>query len=179
MNRNVEIKARVDSLTVIRDRVKALASESPLVLVQEDTFFNSICGRLKLRQFADSQEGELIYYQRADRKGPKESHYIVHRTRDPESLKEVLSLSLGVHGVVRKRRELFHVGQTRVHLDEVDGLGIFAELEVVLRADQDPSEGMAIATRLMEQLGISNSQLVDRAYLDLLDDTGGPQKMRR
>ena len=60
------------------------------------------------------------------------------------------------------------MGQTRVHLDEVEGLGTFVELEVVLRPDQSPAEGTLIATGLMKKLGISDDQLVDRAYLDLL-----------
>jgi predicted adenylyl cyclase CyaB len=169
MNRNVEIKARVDNLAAIRDRVKALADDGPAVLEQEDTFFACPHGRLKLRQSPGSAEAELIYYERPDRKGPRESRYVVHRTRDTESLKQVLSRALGVRGVLCKRREFFLIGQTRVHLDEVAELGTFAELEVVLRPEQDASEGTAIAAALMKQLGIANDQLVDRAYFDLLD----------
>jgi adenylate cyclase class IV len=105
MNRNIEIKARVDNLASVRDRAKALVGETSVVLKQEDTFFVCPNGRLKLRQSAGSAEAELIYYERPDRRGPKESHYVIHRTRDGESLKQVLSQSLGVRGVVRKRRE--------------------------------------------------------------------------
>jgi predicted adenylyl cyclase CyaB len=169
MNRNVEIKACVDSLLAIRDRVRALADDGPRLLEQEDTFFVCPKGRLKLRQLSGAAEAELIYYERSDRKGPKESHYVVHRTADGEGLKRVLSQSLGVRGVVRKRRELFLVGQTRVHLDEVEGLGTFVELEVVLRPDQTSSDGTSVAIGLMEQLGISADQLIDKAYLDLLN----------
>jgi predicted adenylyl cyclase CyaB len=168
MKRNVEIKAQVSSLAAIRDRVRALVSEGPTVLQQEDTFFVCPSGRLKLRQFVGAAEAELIYYERPDCEGPKESHYVVHRARDGEGLKQVLSQSLGVRGVVRKHRELFLMGQTRVHLDEVEGLGMFVELEVKLRPDQSPVEGTSIATQLMEQLGITGDQLVDRAYIDLL-----------
>ncbi len=170
MNRNVEIKARVDNLTPIRDRVRNLADKGPVILEQKDTFFVCPHGRLKLRQLTGAPEAELIYYERPDRKGPKESHYIVHRTRNGDDLHRVLAQSLGVQGVVCKRRELFLVGQTRVHLDEVEGLGSFVELEVVLQPDQSPSEGTVVATALMERLGITSGQLVDRAYLDLLAD---------
>jgi predicted adenylyl cyclase CyaB len=172
MNRNVEIKARVDSLASIRDSVRNLADKGPLILEQTDTFFVCPHGRLKLRQLVGSAEAELIYYERQDRKGPKESHYVVHRSPDGEGLKRLLSQSLGVRGVVCKRRELFLVGQTRVHLDDVEGLGAFVELEVVLRPDQTPSDGTLVATGLMERLGLLSGQLVDRAYLDLLDDGG-------
>ena len=102
MNRNVEIKARVDSLTPIRDGVRALADEGSRILEQEDTFFACPRGRLKLRQLVGAPEAELIYYERPDHAGPKESRYIVHRTRDGESLKQVLSQSCGIRGVVRK-----------------------------------------------------------------------------
>ena len=168
MNRNVEIKARAADLAAVRRRVERLADEGPTVLEQEDTFLACPRGRLKLRRFADSAPAELIYYERADGTAPKESRYVVHRVADPDGLHQVLSAALGVRGVVRKRRTLYRVGPTRVHLDEVEGLGSFVELEVVLRPEQAPAEGMEIARTLMDQLGIESHQLVDRAYLDLL-----------
>jgi predicted adenylyl cyclase CyaB len=168
MNRNVEIKASVGSLAVIRDRVKVLADDGPYVLEQVDTFFASPGGRLKLRQLVGSAEAALIYYERPDCTGPKESHYVVHRTQDAANLEIALSRAIGVRGTVRKRREVFLIGQTRVHLDDVEGLGVFVELEVVLRPEQDPAEGIAITTGLMERLGIPSDPLVDHAYIDLL-----------
>lgn len=168
MNRNVEIKARTADLAPVRQRVEELAEEGPTVLEQEDTFLACPRGRLKLRQFADSAPAELIYYERADRTAPKESRYLVHRVADPDGLRRVLSAALGVRGVVRKRRTLYRIGPTRVHLDEVEGLGSFVELEVVLRPGQAPAEGMKIARGLMDQLGILPHQLVGQAYLDLL-----------
>jgi adenylate cyclase class IV len=86
-------------------------------LEQEDTFFVCPRGRLKLRQFAGCPQAELIYYERPESSGPRESRYIVHPTADPEGLREVLSAALGVRGVVRKRRTVYLIGQTRVHLD--------------------------------------------------------------
>jgi len=77
-------------------------------------------------------KGELIYYERADQEGPKHSEYHLARTHDPENLKTVLSMAFGIRGVVVKSRYLFMVGQTRIHLDDVEGLGQFIELEVVL-----------------------------------------------
>jgi adenylate cyclase class IV len=55
-------------------------------------------------------------------------------------------------------------------LDEVEGLGPFIELEVVLQPGQDISQGVAIAHDLMAKLGISQNQLVEKAYVDLLLD---------
>lgn len=168
MNRNVEIKARVTDLAAVRKVAEQLADTGPVVLEQEDTFFHCPTGRLKLRHFGDSRPAELIYYWRGDSPGPKESRYVVHRTSDPSGLFAVLSAALEVRATVRKRRTVYLVGSTRVHLDEVEGLGQFVELEVVLRPDQQTSEGIDIAGDLMARLGITPTQLIDRAYVDLL-----------
>jgi predicted adenylyl cyclase CyaB len=170
MNRNVEIKARVADLAAVRQTAERLADKGPVVLEQEDTFFHCPNGRLKLRRFRDSPDAELIFYQREDAAGPKESRYMVHRTADPQGLLAVLSAALGIRAVVRKRRTLFLIGSARVHLDEVEGLGQFVELEVVLQPGQDTSEGIAVAHDLMTRLGISEHQLVEGAYVDLLPD---------
>jgi adenylate cyclase class IV len=168
MKRNVEIKAKVADLGVIRQVVEGLADSGPMELEQEDTFFVCPRGRLKLRRFVGCSQAELIYYERLESSGPKESRYIVHPTADPDGLREVLAAALGTRGAVRKRRTVYLVGQTRVHLDQVEGLGEFVELEVVLGPEQDLAEGEAIARELMGKLGISPSQLIDRAYIDLL-----------
>ncbi len=168
MNRNVEIKAAVSDLAAVRRRAEEFADGGPTVLEQEDTFFACPHGRLKLRRFAGSSQAELIYYERSSVSGPKESRYIVYPTSDAEGLRAVLSAALGVRGVVRKTRTLYLIGQTRVHLDEVEGLGQFVELEVVLHPEQGVGEGQAIARRLMTELCILPEQLVERAYIDLL-----------
>ena len=168
MKRNVEIKAKVTGLESVREIVEGLADSGPMELEQEDTFFVCPRGRLKLRRFGGCAEAELIYYERPESSGPRESRYIVHPTADPEGLLEVLSAAFDVRGVVRKRRSVYVIGPTRVHLDEVEGLGKFVELEVVLRPGQSASDGATIAQELMEKLGISPDQLIDRAYIDLL-----------
>jgi adenylate cyclase class IV len=169
MKRNVEIKAKVAELAAVREIVEGLADSGPIVLEQEDTFFACPCGRMKLRRFGGCAQAELLYYERAENEGPRECQYLVHPTADPEGLREVLAAALGVRGVVRKRRTVYFVGQTRVHLDEVGGLGDFVELEVVLRPQQTSDEGIAIAHDLMDRLGIASSQLLERAYIDLLE----------
>ena len=168
MKRNVEIKARVDDLAAVRERVKALAAGDPVILEQVDTFFPCAQGRLKLRELANSPEAELIYYERPDQSGPKESRYRIYRTTDPGSLRATLSVALGVRGVVRKRRTLYLIGASRVHLDEVEELGDFVEVEVVLDPEQGTVDGDAVAQDLMGKLGIRSEQLIDRAYVDLL-----------
>lgn len=124
MARNVEIKARVSDLAFVEARASAIATEAPVDLVQDDTFFACANGRLKLRQFGDGR-GELIHYLRADETGPKISDYLITPTTAPEVLRESLSRAVGVVGRVRKRRRLYLFDRTRIHLDEVEGLGTF------------------------------------------------------
>ena len=76
MSRNVEIKARVEDVEAVRSIVETLADQGPFDLVQDDTFFACTGGRLKLRTGAAIDEGELIFYRRADSQGPKESFYL-------------------------------------------------------------------------------------------------------
>jgi predicted adenylyl cyclase CyaB len=167
MARNIEIKARIVSVDDVASKVASFADEGPIEIAQDDTFFQCTGGRLKLRSFADGS-GELIFYRRPDQEGPKESFYLIAPTSAPDALREALSVAYGRTGRVRKARTLYLVGRTRVHLDKVEGLGDFLELEIVLE-EREPSEGaVAEAYFLMERLGIDPSQLIDGAYVDLL-----------
>jgi adenylate cyclase len=165
---NIEIKARARDFEQIRRRAEALSDTPVDVLPQEDIFFNTPQGRLKLRILA-ADRGQLIYYIRPDQEGPKRSDYHISLTTEPEDLKRVLELAYGIRGRVRKTRYLYLVGQTRVHLDDVEGLGQFMELEVVLREGQSDAEGQAIAEELMARLGVESSDLIEGAYMDLLE----------
>ena len=165
---NIEIKAYARNFDEVRRRAEALSDSPVEVISQEDTFFNTSQGRLKLRVLS-ANRGQLIYYTRPDQEGPKPSDYSISLTSDPENLKHVLELAYGIRGVVRKTRYLYLVGQTRVHLDDVEGLGKFMELEVVLRPGQSDAEGQAVAEDLMTRLKVDKSDLLEGAYMDLLE----------
>lgn len=171
MPRNIEIKARIESIAALMPRAAAIATEGPTEIFQDDTFFACPAGRLKLRAFPDGS-GELIFYRRPDALGPKESFYVRSPTADPDSLRSTLGLACGVTGRVVKQRTLFLVGRSRVHLDRVRDLGEFLELEVVLRDDEPTDAGLQEALELMERLGIRSDQLVEGAYVDLLEARG-------
>lgn len=171
MPSNIEIKARVADPARKRELAARLAGTAPTTLRQEDTFFPCTQGRLKLRQLSEGH-GELIAYQRADVSGTKQSDYVLARTDAPAELRAVLASALGAGTVVTKTRLLYLVGQTRVHLDEVAGLGSFLELEVVLADGQSPEEGHRIARELMAALEVDDADLIDRAYADLLARAG-------
>ncbi|PQO32298.1 CYTH domain-containing protein [Bremerella cremea] len=168
MARNTEIKARLTRRSDVEDRIVPLADSGPVVLKQVDHFYRVPEGRLKLRQI-NGEHAELIFYRRSDLAGPKTSHYrrvpIIH----PEQLGLLLTDALQLIGTVKKTRTLYLIGQTRIHLDEVEDLGSYLELEVVLTDDQAEEEGQAIAFDLMSKLDITEDDLVEGAYFDHLN----------
>jgi predicted adenylyl cyclase CyaB len=167
MKRNIEIKARIQSVDSLLPVVVDLADRGPTEMFQDDTFFSCAAGRLKLRAFSDT-EGQLIFYRRSDTAGPKESCYVISPTTSPDTLREALSFAYGQIGRVRKHRTVFFLGQTRIHLDRVEGLSEFLELEVVLNQDESIEAGISIANELLGKLDISPKQLIKEAYVDLL-----------
>lgn len=173
MGRNVEIKARLSETEFERawQWASRETTEPHAALVQTDTFFNTSTDRLKLRQFADGS-AELIGYTRSDQQRPAESHYVRTPIPEPESFLEAMRSTVGIRGVVSKHRDLFMIGATRVHLDQVVDLGSFLELEVVLEPEQTFEQGQEVADMLMAELGIGVDHLVSHAYIDLLESSG-------
>lgn len=167
MPRNVEIKARLTHVDAQRARVAQLADAPPQLIQQEDVFFNVPQGRLKLRLLSPTH-GQLIFYQRSDHRGPKTSMYELMNTDQPHQLRVVLAAAYGIRSIVCKTRHLYQIGRTRIHIDDVESLGDFLELEVVLADSESPSVGEREARELMQKLGICETQLVKEAYVDLL-----------
>ncbi|MCP4753987.1 MAG: class IV adenylate cyclase [Proteobacteria bacterium] len=167
MAKNVEIKATLDDIESGMARAESLSGSEPEIIMQEDVFFNCESGRLKLRILSPTR-GELIFYRRSDKAGPKTSEYHISESREPRRLLEVLERSNGSMGTVRKTRRLYLAGRTRIHIDSVENLGHFIELEVVLSDGDEAKDGEAEARRLMNSLGISEDHLVQGAYFDLL-----------
>jgi adenylate cyclase class IV len=172
MPRNIEIKARIETVEALLQRARALADSEAEAIEQDDTFFAVTMGRLKLREFADGS-AELIHYHRGDGSEARPSDYVRVPVPDAAALRAALARACGVLGRVRKRRLLLHLGQTRLHLDRVEGLGEFVELEVVLRDGQSDDEGRAIAESWMQRLGLQQAPRLGVAYTDLLRATAG------
>jgi len=167
MPSNIEIKAHLRNRAAVEETVRRLSDRGPDIILQEDIFFRCEGARLKLRILGPDR-GELIRYERADRAEVRRSDYRIAHTKDPEVLRNILSDTLGRVGVVKKTRTLYLIGQTRVHLDQVEGLGDYLELEVVLRPGQSDAEGQAIAKALLSQFGVGEGELIAEAYVDLL-----------
>lgn len=167
MPTNIEIKLRHEDLETVAAKATPQAQHGPEVIRQKDIFFNAPNGRLKLRCFDDGR-GELIGYRRSDSDQVRESRYHRYLTDDPESLEVSLSMTLGQSVTVRKERTLFLIGQTRLHLDRVESLGHFIELEVVLNANDTHEDGIGIANDLLKTLGLESAERIAVAYADLL-----------
>jgi homotetrameric cytidine deaminase len=157
--RNLEIKARdSDPRRTLELALKA-GAEDHGEIAQRDTYFGHANGRLKLREQTPG-ETELIQYRRPDEQGPRTSEFRRVPTPDADALREALDAALGTLVTVEKSRRLLLWHGIRIHLDEVEGLGSFLELEA-------PDEGEALE-ELRANLGIADEDLIAGSYSDLL-----------
>jgi len=176
MPSNVEVKARVRNLSDLLARIEAVVTTAPRVIEQRDTFFVCPNGRVKLREFGTNEEhagavAELIWYARDDVTGSKLSQFKrASVDTDAVQLRDVLSTAYGVVGSVVKRRLLYmhESTHTRVHVDQVEGLGTFIELEVQVQPGQSLEDAHAIAARLTNDFGIEPADHIAGAYMDML-----------
>jgi adenylate cyclase class IV len=167
MPQNVEIKARLRDLALQTSLAEQLCRGNGQRLHQVDVFFRCDTGRLKLRTFGDGT-GELIFYRRANKLGPKLSEYVLAPTNDPIPLRVALANAYGEVAVVEKERVVHIHQRTRIHLDRVRNLGDFLELEVVLNEGDSIESGEKEAAVLMQELQIEDSMLISDAYIDLI-----------
>lgn len=175
MPRNLEIKAKVHDMPRLRHAVEEIAGKPIDILAQKDTYFRTNSGRLKIRD-AGASGGQLIYYERSNEAGPRTSGYLTAPIAAVDALTRVLDEALGIVGTVNKKRVVYLVGRTRIHLDEVDGLGCFIELEYVF---EDPNTmymgpdveeqraALAAVVVLMDKLDIKRTDLIGNSYIDL------------
>jgi adenylate cyclase class 2 len=165
--RNVELKATDpdpgSSLQVCRD----LGAADHGVIQQRDTYFNVERGGLKLREELPGRP-HLIQFERADQSEQRQSNYRIVEVDDGVTLRAALEAALGVRGVVEKRRHLFLWQQVRIHLDEVDGLGCFIELEAVAPAQSDLSHEHRLITQLRDAFAITDDRLRATGYASQL-----------
>ena len=164
---NIEIKAKCNNHQVIREILKSHNAEFKGIDHQVDTYFKVNSGRLKLRE--GNIENSLVHYQREDKEGPKQSNVTLYHPDPKSSLKEILTKALGVLVVVDKSREIYFIGNVKFHIDSVNDLGTFLEIEAI---DVDGSIGKK---KLLEQCNyylnlfkISNEDLISNSYSDLL-----------
>lgn len=169
---NIEVKVPLRDRANVEKRLEALGARRMWTLRQEDTFLAVPAGWLKLRE-VEGRPPEVISYKRStDNAGPRLSEYDVIVVSDPVAWKRLLGRVLPVDAVVRKERTLWIYEHTRVHLDRVDGLGDFLELETVVQA-LDAGAARAESDRVIRALALNPSEFVPVPYKDLLTPGGG------
>lgn len=166
--RNVELKARDPDPALSLERALALGAEDQGEIRQRDTYFARARGRLKLRE-QEPGDDELIQYSREDSTDARTSSYRRVPTEEAEALREALDGAYGTLVTVTKRRRLLLWEGVRIHLDEVEGLGSYLELEAVAEPDSDLTAERERVERLRAELGIDDDSLVPTSYSDLLD----------
>jgi len=165
--KNIEIKARCADAARIREILKSHQAEYKGLDHQVDTYFKVNNGRLKLRE--GTIEKNLIFYHRANQKGPKKSSVNLYPVQDSPVLKELLINAMGILAVVDKYREIYFIENIKFHIDEVKSLGEFVEIEAI---DKD---GSISEEKLLEQcqkyvslFGIREDDLLKESYSDMI-----------
>ena len=183
---NFEFKARLREAAQVRSVMRQRGAEVISVMLQTDTYFHASSGRLKLREIAfEPQEhapprAELIFYQRANAASVKRSDYLIAPVSEPQSMRAVLAATLGVRVIVQKRRELYLLGyrntphaparpHIRVHLDTVEGLGDFVEVEAVVGEGITVELAQSEAQTLLDLFRVAPADLLDGSYSDMLE----------
>jgi adenylate cyclase class 2 len=161
--RNVELKAVCADLLGAHEVCRALGAADHGVLIQRDTYFSVASGGLKLREESPGRP-HLIQFSRADEAAARLSSYRVVFVDDAGAMRDALGAALGIRGAVAKRRHLFLWCDVRIHLDEVDGLGAFIELEAVAPAGSDLSLEYRRVAALRESFGITDARVCATGY---------------
>lgn len=164
---NVEIKARCSNPGKIRELLFEEDARFIGVDLQTDTYFQTVNGRLKLRE--GNIENSLIYYERPDQPGMKQSNFTLVKIEDAKGLKSVLTSSLGIKTIVHKSREIYYIDNVKFHIDEVNGLGSFVEIEAGnMLADLSKAELEAQCAYYLELFGIESGSLIEYSYSDMI-----------
>ena len=166
---NIEIKARTERTDEIRQFLLEKNAEFKGVDEQTDTYFNVPNGRLKLRQ--GNIENNLILYNRPDKSGPKQSDFDLVKIEEGEGFKELLAKAIGVKVVVKKRREIYYIDNVKFHLDSLEGLGNFVEIEASNKAHKIGVEQLhEQCAYYLKEFKIKDEDLIDRSYSDMILD---------
>ncbi len=165
--RNLELKARLNSLPDAVRRAEQVATQHVGCQIQQDTYFHCRTGRLKLRTIAGGP-AQLVSYARPDRPDAALSRYHLVDVPDAPALEQALNVTLGVWVVVRKRREIYLHHNVRIHLDDVAGLGVFLEFEAVLSPQDDDLVSRTRLDFLSQHFNLSPDDLRHESYSDML-----------
>jgi predicted adenylyl cyclase CyaB len=165
MPQNLELKARISSIS---DAIRAARSfhMRPMgILQQRDVYYNVPHGRLKLR-IINTCGAELIYYNRPNKKDHRYSDYCILPVSNPKLTNAFCTAVFSQKVVVTKKRRLYLYKNSRIHLDDVNGLGEFIEFEVLVKYGK--RQAQILLNFLSAQFGIKRSTTIAASYSDLL-----------
>jgi len=162
---NLEAKFRLPDHATARAAAIAIGYQPTAVLNQRDTFFIVATGKLKLRE--EDQRSYLIGYGRVERNGLQLSEYQMVPVPDPAAMRQLLAGTLGVLAEVRKRRTLLLCRNVRLHLDEVEGLGLLGEIEAVVPDGGDPEAERIFVDQTLAALGVAKDRLIEGSYFEM------------
>ena len=164
---NVEVKAKCNDPSFIRDYLLVNNAVFKGLDEQTDTYFNVPNGRLKLRE--GNIENNLIFYERTNQASPKSSHFHLVKVEDVKGLKEVLAKSIGIKVAVKKKREIYYIRNVKFHIDEVPGLGSFIEIEAGnVLADLSEEKLKEQCDFYLNEFKIRQDDLIEVSYSDML-----------
>lgn len=168
MIQNAEIKARCAAPETVRTILLQQGAEHRGTDLQTDIYFVVPEGRLKLRR--GNIEHSLIYYQRPNTAATRQS--LVHLVRlgaDSTALEGLLTAVHGVRCIVKKQRDIYFIGNVKFHIDVVEGLGSFVEIEAIGEPGAAVYEQLHLqCNTYMQILQINSSDLLTHSYSDML-----------
>ena len=165
----VELKARVDDMATVRNKLIRFGAEQIGTFHQVDTYYKVPKGRLKLREVEGKTDAELIYYERENVAKPKRSSVFILKIPQPKTFKQILERIMKIKSVVDKIREIYFHEGIQIHLDTVKGLGSFIEFERITSRDSgQQKKDLSKLEKLREQLNISPQLLESLSYSDLI-----------
>jgi len=163
---NVEAKFKLVNPVHARDVAARLGFEALGILSQRDTFFHVAQGKLKLRE--EGAGARLIHYWRR-REGDLElSDYEIVPVPEPTRTRSMLASALGIMAEVRKERTLLMRGNIRLHLDRVEGLGDFGEIEAVLESGETAESNRVAVREILSALDIGERDLISVSYFEMM-----------
>lgn len=163
---NIEFKAELRDIELARGQCRLIGAQRIGVLRQLDTYYKLADGRLKRRE-APGEPIEWVYYHRPDRVTPRMSNYTI--LSDEQARRRWGTQSLRAWLDVRKTRELWMLGDVRIHLDEVDELGTFVEFEAMLSKQFTVKEAHAAIAKLRETFEPAMGEPIALSYSDLME----------
>lgn len=165
--KNIELKSACTDLRLAKQKCKQIKAKYKGILNQTDTYFNVNPGRLKMRN-VNNRKFELIYYSRIGKGSQMQSDYEIIKLSGDKEIKSILKNTIGIKGIVKKKRELYIYENVRIHLDTVSMLGTFLEFEIVCRNRKDLKEAPRKMNYLKKVFEIKQRNLISKSYIDLI-----------